>query len=102
MNVFLHNHQKTFFKRVRWGINIVKHLCQMFKEEKALPIFLNVYVFTSPLNQVTTECVVCLNAEDVLVHINVEGFLLHYLALHLVFYRSQLFSRSELRKGKYF
>lgn len=58
----------------------------MFKEGKALLIFLmNMFYFTSHLKQVTTECEVCLNEDDILLHMNVKGFLLQYLALHLVF-----------------
>lgn len=47
MSVFLHTHQKTLFKRMRWEINIVKYLCQMFKGGNPPLIFFNVYVFFS-------------------------------------------------------
>lgn len=47
MSVFLHTHQKTLFKRMRWEINIVKYLCQMFKGGNPPLIFFNAYVFFS-------------------------------------------------------
>jgi len=39
----------------------------------------------SPLKIVTTDFVVCLDAEDLLVVINVKRFLLLYSLLHLAF-----------------